>query len=255
MLDQLLPIVAALDPWVILGVIVACFAAAAVSGMSGFGAGLIMTLFITPIIGAKAVIPVLSVVMAITNLSRVWFFRAGLDWRVMLLIGVPAAATSALGAMVYVRLDSDAVQALLGIVLMLSIPLRRWLSGRKVVPGTATLAGFGGVFGFLSSIMVGAGILVIPILLGAGLAGPALLATDAAIAVLVNIVKMAMFGSLDALTLELTVIALVMGLCTVPGTWVAAWIVRHTSLRIHTLAIEGLIVAGGAVMVATSLFG
>lgn len=40
-----------------------------------------------------------------------------------------------------------------------------------------------------------------------------------------------------------------MGLCTVPGTWVAAWILRRTSVRIHTVFVETLIVAGGIAMV------
>jgi uncharacterized protein len=44
-----------------------------------------------------------------------------------------------------------------------------------------------------------------------------------------------------------------MGLCTIPGTWAAAWIVKRTSIRIHTLAMEGLVMAGGIAMVVTAL--
>jgi uncharacterized protein len=62
-------------------VVADCFIAAAVSGMSGFGAGLVSTLLITPIIGPRAVFPVLSVTMLITNASRIWFFRSALAWR------------------------------------------------------------------------------------------------------------------------------------------------------------------------------
>ena len=67
---------------------------------------MIVTLFITPIIGAKAVIPVISVLMLINNASRVWFFREGLR-------ASSASASSPaspcpcppLGALVYVRLE------------------------------------------------------------------------------------------------------------------------------------------------------
>src|SRR3546814_11638185 len=82
--------------------------------------------------------------------------------------------------------------------------------------------------------------------MGFGLAGPALLATDAAIAVIVNFAKVIFFGGLDALTPSLFLIALAMGLCTIPGTWVAAWIVKRTDIRVHTLFVEALIVVGGA---------
>jgi len=229
-------------------VIAVCFGAAALSGMSGFGAGLIIALFLTPILGAKAVVPVLSVVMLINNFSRVWFFRGELHWRLIGLVAAPATVTAILGAVVYDRLESDVVQALLGTVLIGSIPLRRYLAGRSVAPSSGVMVAFGGGFGFLSSLVVGAGMLVVPLLLGAGLAGASLLATDAAIAVAVNIVKIAAFGSLETLDTQLAVIALIMGAITIPGTWLAAWIVRRTDVRIHTVAVEVLIVGGGAAM-------
>src|SRR3546814_4360927 len=93
------------------------------------------------------------------------------------LTAVPA---SALGALLYVRLESDLVQGLLGAILIASVPLRRWTAGRLMEPSRPTVIAVSGAFGFLSSIIVGAGLLVLPILMGFGLAGPALLATDAA---------------------------------------------------------------------------
>jgi uncharacterized protein len=56
---------------------------------------------------------------------------------------------------------------------------------------------------------------------------------------------MAIFGTLDALTVDLFLAGLLMGLCTIPGAWVAAWIMRHTDLRLHRFVVEALIVAGG----------
>jgi uncharacterized protein len=249
-LDNLLP---GLTPLTVLMAVGVCFVAAALGGMSGFGSGLIITLFITPIIGPKAVIPVISVMMLINNASRAWFFRSHLEPKRIFLIAGTAVPASALGALLYVRLDSDMVQGILGAILMGSVPLRRWMSGRMIEPNRPTVVAVSGAYGFLSSVIVGAGILVIPILMGFGLAGPALLATDAAIAVIVNFGKIIFFGTLDALTLSLFLVAFVMGLCTIPGAWVAAWIVKRTDIRIHTLFIEILIVVGGASFIYSSL--
>ena len=240
-----LSLLAEIEPLTILLIMVVCFVASALSGLSGFGAGLIITTFITPIIGAKAVLPTLSVLMLINNFSRVVFFSGSLDWKILALIVATAVPASIVGARVYVELDAGFIQVLLGVVLILSVPLRRWVAGKKFVAGRVSLLVFGLVFGFLSSIMVGGGILVIPMLLGAGLAGPGLLATDAAIAVIVNIAKIIAFGRLEALTVPLFTAAVAMGLCTVPGTWLAAWIVRRTDIRIHTLIMEALVVFGG----------
>lgn len=225
-------------------------AAGAVGAVAGMGSGLLVTLFITPIIGAKAVVPVISAMMLITNASRVWAYRGDLAVpRIWLIAGI-AVPASALGAALYVRLDGDVVQALLGVVLMLSIPLRRWMVRAEIAPTRGHVVAVSGAFGFLSSMIVGAGILVIPMLLGLGLAGPALIATDAAIAVLVNLAKVVFFGSLDALTRDLFILALMLGLASIPGTWLGARIVRRTSIRLHTFVIEALIVLGGASLVA-----
>lgn len=92
--------------------------------------------------------------------------------------------------------------------------------------------------------------LIVPMLMGIGFAGPALLATDAAIAVVTNLFKAVVFGALDALSMAHFVLALILGVCTIPGTACAAWIVRRTSLRLHTAMIEGLILIGGLGMIS-----
>jgi uncharacterized membrane protein YfcA len=242
-------------PLTALLLLAAAFGASFVGGLSGFGTGLIIALFITPIVGPKAVIPVLSVFMVFTNGSRVWFFRKGLDWRPVALIALPAIPASVLGAMLQVRIESQAMQILLGLILVLAVPVRRWLEGRKVAPGNAALIVFGAAFGFSSSLILGTGMLIIPMLLGTGLTGGALLATDAAIALIVNLARAIAFGRLDALTTPLVALAVAMGVMTIPGTWAARYIVQRTPIRIHTLAIEVLIIVGGLSMIVGALRG
>ena len=55
--------------------------AAIVSGMSGFGTGVILTAALVPLIGIKAVIPVMAVAGIVINAGRVWFYRVHLDRR------------------------------------------------------------------------------------------------------------------------------------------------------------------------------
>lgn len=241
-------------PWdVAVAGLVVCFAAGVLGGLSGYGAGMLVTVFIAPILGPKALVPVISVLMLVNNGSRVWFYRHALDVRRVLGIAAVAIPMAWLGAQLYVRLDSRALQAVLGAVLVLSIPLRRWLDRARITPGPIGIYGIGAAFGFLSSLIVGAGMLVVPLLMGIGYTGPALLATDAAIAVLVNGAKALIFGSLDALTLPHFMMALILGCATIPGTACAAWIVRRTSLRLHSLMIEALILFGGATMLLGGL--
>lgn len=228
----------------LLGALV-CFLAGIVGGVSGFGAGLIVTVFITPIVGPQAVVPVISVLMLINNGGRAWFLRAHLAPERILPIAGFAVPFAALGALLYVRLDAAAIQTILGAILVASPPFRRWMENRRMRPSPPVVAGVSAAYGFLSSLVVGAGMLAIPLLLGFGLTGPALIATDAAIAVLVNVSKIAFFGALDALPLPLLLLAVGMGLCTIPGAWAAAWILKRASIRLHTAVVEALIVFGG----------
>lgn len=239
-----------ISPAIALAGMVVCFVAGMLGGLSGYGAGLLVTLFIAPIVGPKALIPMMSVLMLVNNGSRVWFYRHALDLPTVAKISAIAMPMSWLGAELYVRLDSAIIQTILGIVLILSVPLRRWIDHAQIKPGPVAVYGIGATYGFLASLIVGAGMLIVPMLMGIGFAGPALLATDAAIAVVTNLFKSVVFGALDALSLAHFVLALILGLCTIPGTACAAWIVRRTSLRLHTFLIEGLILVGGIAMVA-----
>jgi uncharacterized membrane protein YfcA len=218
---------------------------AIISGMSGFGGGLIIAAFLAPIVGVKALVPVLGVVMLLNNASRLWFYRKALDIRMAALVAACAAPTAVLGTIVYIELNVEVITAILGCVLIGSVPLRRWLAHKDIRFNRVGLGIFGGVFGFLNATMVGTGLLVVPVLMGAGLLSQALLATDSAIAIGVNIIKAVMFGSYGVLTPDLAIAAVIVGLCTVPGSWLAAWIVRRTEVRIHTYLMEGLIVIGG----------
>ncbi len=218
---------------------------AIISGMSGFGGGLLIATFLAPIIGVRALVPVLGVIMLLNNASRLWFYRKSLDFKTAMIVIVCAVPTAVLGAILYVELNVTIITAILGCVMMGSVPLRRWLAHRQIRISKQGLAIFGGVFGFLNATMVGTGLLVVPVLMGAGLLSQVLLATDAAIAIGVNIVKAVVFGSYGVLTPELALAAVVVGLCTIPGSWVAAWIVRRTEVRLHTLLMEGLIILGG----------
>lgn len=246
---------ALLTPEVIALAAAVTFAAAALGAVAGMGSGLIVTAALTPMVGAKAVVPMISVMMLLTNAARVCAFRHDLKLGHVLRISGVAVPAAALGALVFVRLDGPVVQAGLGIVLILSVPFRRWLSGRRVTPSNGQVAAVSGLFGFLSSLVVGAGVLVIPILMGLGLAGPAVIATDAAISVIVNLAKAVFYGGLDALPLELFLVALALGFVGVPGTWAGAWLVRKTPIRIHTLLIEVAIAIGGAALLVGAIRG
>jgi uncharacterized membrane protein YfcA len=220
------------------------FVAATVSGMSGVGGGLLMAIFIAPVVGVKAVVPTVGIATLIAHVVRVWVYRQHVVLRpalVMLLGAVPATIAS---ARLYVELPADVIAVILGIFLLASIPLRRLMAKRELRFGARSLGLIGATYGFLAGTTIGGGILVIPALLGAGLAGMALLATDAVIGLTILTVKAAVFGGFDVLTPRLLLIGCLLGACMIPGTYLARWLIVRTPLQVHVVAMEVIVALG-----------
>jgi uncharacterized protein len=220
------------------------FVAATVSGMSGVGGGLLLAIFIAPVVGVKAVVPTVGVAALIAHVVRVWVYRERIVWRpalVMLIGAVPATIAS---ARLYVALPADVIAVILGVFLLASIPLRRFMARRDLRFGARALGLIGATYGFLAGTTIGGGILVIPALLGAGLAGMTLLATDAVIGLSVLTTKTVVFGGFDVLTPRLSLIGCLLGLCMIPGTYFARWLILRTPLQVHVVAMEVILALG-----------
>lgn len=243
-----IPVLSALDwPTLFIGALV-CFIAGVVGGLSGFGTGMLVAIFITPLVGPKTLIPLMSVVMLINNSSRLWFFRRGLDLRIAATVLLTALPSAYLGVKIYQHLNAPVLQVLIGLVISISIPLKYWLRRSPRPTGLLTLHLFGVSYGVLSSVVVGAGLILMPALLGFGLTGSALMATDALISVGINIAKAIFFQRLDALNMPIVLLGICAGFATVPGVALASKLSEKLGVKIHTRIVEALVIVGGAQM-------
>ena len=220
------------------------FAASILGGLSGFGTGLALPVFLVPLIGVKNVIPVMAVAMLFNNGSRVVAFWREIQWthvRLMLALGLPACVV---GAYSYTLLSTKWVALLLGAFLLLSIPMRRCLRHARFRFSPSAELGAGTFFGFINGGMTGTGVILISILMAGGVQGAALVATDAVISVALGLAKVVLFGSLTALNLELALVGLLVGLCTTPGAFVARSLLKHIPGGAHAWLMELLVLAG-----------
>lgn len=237
-----------LDAPTLAGVAAVAMAAAVIGGMGGFGTGVILTAALVPFIGFKAVVPVLAVAGVIINMGRFWFYRASLDRRALVTVLVAGMPFLVLGTWIYSILDARAVGTVLGIAVLASIPLRRVLRARNIVLGRSGLAVGAGVFGLASGVASGTGVIQVSLLLAAGLAGPAVLATDALSTIVLDLCKAALFQRFDLLDAEAATTGVVIGLASIPGSAVAAWLVARMGVHLHVLFMEALIFFGGSFM-------
>jgi uncharacterized membrane protein YfcA len=237
-----------LDAPTLAAVALLALVAATISGMSGFGTGVILAAALVPLIGVKAVIPVLAVAGIIINAGRFWFYRAHLDRRTLVLVLAASLPFLVLGTWVYSVLDARALGTVLGLAVMAFVPLRRILHARQIVLGAAGLAVGSGIFGFATGMATGTGVILVSLLLGAGLATPAVLATDALVSIALDLCKAALFQRFDLLDADAFFTGIVIGTASIPGSAIAAWLVARMGARLHVLFMEALILVGGASM-------
>jgi uncharacterized membrane protein YfcA len=145
-------------------------------------------------------------------------------------------------------LDARSLSVVLGVAVIASVPGRRVFHAKKMRLGTLGVAAGSGVFGFAAGIATGAGVILVSLLLGAGLATPAVLATDALVSIVLDLCKAALFNRFDLLNLEALLTGVVIGLASIPGSAIAAWLVQRMGAKLHVLFMEILILFGGGSM-------
>jgi len=222
--------------------------AAVIGAVGGFGTGVILTAALTPLLGVKALVPVLAVATVIINMGRFWFYRQHLDRRLFLIVVASALPFLLLGVWIYSTLDARTLGVVLGLMIISFVPLRRLLKKYEIVIGPKGLVVGGGVFGLASGVATGTGVILISLLLGTGLAGPAVLATDALITIALDFCKALLFQRFSLLDSQHFFTGVVIGVASIPGSALGAWLVARMHAHLHVLFMEALILFGGGFM-------
>jgi uncharacterized protein len=225
---------------------VVAFLASIVGGLSGYGVGLVLPMVIAPIVGVAGVIPAMAIAMSLGNGSRVIAYWREINRARAGQVIATALPLSFLGAWLYTLMSERTIAGLLGGFLLAVVPARRWLAHKEYVLGTPGLMTLSSVYGLISGAMSGAGLMIISALMAAGVTGGALIGTDAASALLINLVKIGIFGGSGLIDFNLLVFGLMLGLATFPGAFLARAILRRMPLKIHTALMDALVLFGGA---------
>ena len=95
--------------WQLLAIAAAVgFVASIIGGVAGYGTGLILPVFIAPIVGIAGVMPTLSITMIMANLSRIAAFRRELQPRQAAYVMIGAVPAAMIGASIYAMLPERA---------------------------------------------------------------------------------------------------------------------------------------------------
>ena len=222
-------------------------------GVAGYGTGALMPLVLVPIVGAEPVVPIISLSALLTNTGRVAAFRHLVDVRRAKIVLISAVPTCVIGAWGYTRLSGRGALIVIGTMLIATAPLRRLMRRRGLALSNRSLAAAAFGWGPLAGGTVGAGIILLSLLMAAGLEGAAVVATDAVVSIGIGLVKFGTFGLAGVVTAQVIAIALLIGAMAFPGAFLAKRLVDRLPLHIHTAVLDAVVIGGGAVMIANAV--
>lgn len=167
--------------------------AGAVAALAGFGVGSLLTPLLTTQFDPKLAVALVAIPHAIATSVRLWRLRFDIAWRVLASFGVASAVGGFLGAYIFTQVAGPVLARVLGVLLifvgaaeLLGFAQRLRLHGRWAFPAGALSGLFGGMVGNQGGIRTAG-------LLAFHLEPRALVATAAAIALIVDAVRLPLY--------------------------------------------------------------
>ncbi len=253
-------------------ILMICLVAALASGLtlfSGFGLGTILTPFFALFFPIPTAVAMTAVVHLSNNLFKIGLVGRNADWRVVLRFGAAAALAAIAGASLLALFadlpplgryvlgghehEITPVKTAIGLLIAAFALLELWprFAGMSFHPRWMPLGGaLSGFFGGLSG---NQGAFRAAFLIKAGLSKEAFVGTSAACAVLVDAVRLLVYGAAfhsggwAALQGEEGTLVIAATLAAFAGAWLGKRLLRKVSLRFVQLLVAGMmaLIGGG----------
>jgi len=227
---------------------IAAFLAAAISGAAGFGGALLLLPVLIASVGTEQAVPLLTLVQLIGNLSRVGFGFKQIKWKPVGMFLIGAVPLCVAGALLFAELPKTIINRCIGAAILLFTILK--LSGvLKLKPGNFLLIVGGGLVGFLSGLVGSAGPLGAVIFLTLGLPPVAYIASEATTALVMHGVKTVVYQSTLTIEPKVWLLAGLMGLAMILGTWVSKKVIERLDPKKFQLFVSVLLILMAAYMI------
>jgi uncharacterized protein len=228
--------------------------AGTVGGVIGFGSSIILMPILVWVFGAKQAVPIMAVAALFANGSRVWIWWKAISWPPVFWYCVASIPAAALGARTFVELTPKLVEAVLGVVLILMIPTRRWLAARNwqlqawhlVFPGIA--------IGYLSGLMVSTGPINTPFFIAHGLVKGPFIGTEAVASLITFASKAVVLRNFELLPVEAITKGMLVGVALTAGAFISKRIVEKIKVEQFKLLMDGVLLFAGLSMLAAIYF-
>jgi uncharacterized membrane protein YfcA len=220
---------------------------AVVGGVVGFGTGLTMLPLVVWAVGVRASVPVLSIALLCGNVSRAWFSRHELAWRVIGAYLAGAVPLAVLGAVLYASARVEWLSRLMGVFLLAAVPLRRLLERGPLRIRLRHFPLLGAATGLLSALVAAIGPVNTPFFLGYGLRRGGYVGTEAACVAVVHLVKTLVYRRYALVGAETAGLGLAIGAVMFVGAYLGRRVLDRLGDRAFLRLVEVLVTGLGLV--------
>ena len=232
--------------------LVALFASI-VSGISGYGGGLTLGILVSPFIPIKLLVPLMSVFVFCSNLSRMYYYRKSIFWKKGIYFAIISTPFLIAGTNFYASVSAKTLYFCLGFGLAFIVILRRVLKKINLNIGWFGLGVMAVFYGTISGVILGPGSVLLTALAANGLVGAQIIGTDSFVTLINVIIRLISFWNLGLLNSDALYVGSMIGIVSIFGSYTAKKIADKLGVKMHTIIIEICVIIGAAAMIYRAL--
>ncbi|QUH23747.1 sulfite exporter TauE/SafE family protein [Methanobacterium alkalithermotolerans] len=187
--------------------------------LAGFGSSTLFMPLALFLVDFRIALVMVAVLHISGNLGRLGFFKKGLNYRMLLIFGVPSVILTVVGAFLVDYVNQDILKFSLGLFLIFYVIWSLYKSDFKISPTPLSTTMGGGLSGFLAGLIGTGGALRAAFLTGFGLKKEVYLATAAAIALGVDLTRLPIYLSQGFLPDELIILIPFLVVAAITGSY------------------------------------
>lgn len=229
----------------IVAVLVAATIGFTISGVAGFGGGLVALPVLVWVFGIKEAIPIIAISQVFGTSSRAWLHHRTIDWKVVRYFAVGSIPMSVLGSLVFISINTEVIVRILGITMLTLVVYTRLPIGRNFKINIQAFVPIGGTAGFGSAFLGIPGPMASLSYLQYGLIASAYIGTSAIGLGMIQIPKLIIFGSDGLLTTRVFVLGVVLGLIGVFGAYMGKSILKRVPEKVFSRMITVMLLISG----------
>ena len=233
----------------------AIFAAAVIgnslSGVAGFGGGVLVLPVLVWVYGPEVAVPVVATFQLIGTATRIWLNREHMNWKVAGWFAAGSVPFAIIGSFIFISADTNLLIRIMGGGMIALVIVTQLPWAKRVRMKLWGFPPLGASAGFLASVMGVPGPFAPVFFLAYGLKPQEYMATFSLSMFLIQIPKLAVYGSGELLTPLVAGLGLALGGTAIGGAYFGARVLRRVPDKVFSTGISIIVAAFGVLFLVT----